>query len=98
MQVIGKVINTTVANRGQKQVCLVAIQTGESLIQCAIWLSDKTRHMQERAEKALGQEIITEINPEIYNNNLQYSFGFDATFMPVKNIYNKSAEPLKKVG
>ncbi len=93
MKTIAKIIDIEEPFKTPKgtELCNVSVKSGDTLMTVTMFGNSIKDGTLDKLRNVLGQEVLTEINPSLYNGNLSYNFGYNAEFKPVNPSQLKKA-------
>ncbi len=96
MKIIVKVLDVQTTLIRDKETALVTMMSGHDVIQARLWNAEYLKGTHKQAEKVIGQPVVVDVMPELYNDKLNYGFGYAPTFIPVTTYFKQFATPTSK--
>jgi len=96
MQVLAKVLDVEDGTHNDKPKCDVTLKVGRQAYVVTLWHDKVKKGINKSAHKALGQFILADIEPEIRNNKILWSWGFEPDFSVATIQFGNSLQDVNK--
>lgn len=93
MEIIAKILDVSTRNHAGKQYADVIFKTGGDVISCTMFDKDVQAGKHRAYQDHVGQIVRTDVRCQIYRDELQYQFGFEASCLPVSAAAGRPPEP-----